>query len=149
MSYQVRKLDLTRTFSPALAGALIVGLAVAGVGFKMEDIRIVGAGAVIYGIAMLLTAKPVVSVVLAILGFAGGLISFFLMPNADAAGMPGATRLLAVLLFDFLYTILMATLLLVAAGLYNIFVQAGGMEGFSMELGEPETPAQEREEAQA
>ena len=143
MTYQLRRLDLLRSGAPVLIGLAVVGLAVGLVGFKIQKLLVMGIGAFVYALAIILLAKPVVSVLLALLGLGGGILTFFLLPNPEMMGQPVTTRLLATILFSVLYLALMETLLLIGAFIYNMLVQTLGLTGVHLELAAEEAPAEE------
>ena len=143
MSYQLKRLDLLRSGSPVLVGVAVAGLVLALIGVKIAKLPVMGLGGVLYSIAILLMAKPVLSVMLGILGVAGGVLTFFVMPNPEMAVTPVTTRLLATTLFSVLYLALMDTLLLIGAFLYNLLVQTVGLGGIRLEIAEEAAPGEE------
>ena len=82
-------------------------------------------------IGVCVATRPAVSGVLAALGFFGGLFTFVLFPNPQAAGSTVPWRLVSTLFFAAMYMGLMDALILVVAALYNFFsttMKLGGIE---------------------
>ncbi len=74
--------------------------------------------------------------VLFFLGLIGGVVTFVVLPNAQADPMSGVERIMASGLFGLLYMFLMLALCVVVAFLYNLFTQTIGMKGIKLELDE-------------
>ncbi|MBI4055906.1 MAG: hypothetical protein HY402_07245 [Elusimicrobia bacterium] len=81
----------------------------------------------------------VVPAVLFFLGLFGGIVTFFLVPNPQLGGLGPSVRLMATGLFALLYMALMNALLVVAAFLYNLFVNSIGLRGIRVEMESEET----------
>jgi len=68
------------------------------------------------------------------MGILGGLLTFIILPNPQLDPMSGSARIMATGLFALLYMLLMLALMVVIAFLYNIFTQAMGMRGVTIEM---------------
>jgi len=136
MSYQLRRFDLLRSSHPGFIGLAVAGLAVALVGVKMKSLAVMGVGGFLYTIAVCALQKPVLTVMLGILGAGGGVITFFAMPGQEMQGATFSQRLIALVLFIVLYLDLMGTLLMLGAYLYNLLVQTVGLGGIKIEIAE-------------
>ena len=135
MSYRVKRIDPYGSKNPILSVVAVVGVAAALALMTREGSIIPAAVAgAVGGIAMMLCVAPAISAMLATLGFAGGLVQFFIVPNAQNATMTVPYKLLSTLLFTLFYAVLMDGVVLLVSVLYNLFAGGAGLGGLSFEL---------------
>lgn len=134
MSYRVKRIDIFWHNHPMIPTGVAIGTLLGVMGFVTNKPVLQIAGGAVAAIAILAAARPLISAVLATLGVLGGLVTFVLVPNLQAAGMSLGLKLLSSLLFALFYMVLMDALVLVLAVLYNLFGSVMGMPGISLEL---------------
>ncbi|MBI5210340.1 MAG: hypothetical protein HY927_10250 [Elusimicrobia bacterium] len=134
MTYQLKRIDPYWKSNPLIVIGVVIGVACALVGAKMQAVPFSILGGVVAGVAVLLATRPAVSAILVSLGLVGGFITFVLLPNQQAATMSLVQKLLSTVLFGVFYMVLMDALVLVLVVLYNFFTSAVGLGGLSLEL---------------
>ena len=139
MNYQVKRLDFTWLLNTGTMVGVVIGMIVSLVGYRSNNLLLMGAGGVVFGGAIVAITRPVLSGLLAILGLFGGLLTFFLVPNPEVVNMPLGTRMMAAILFTALYTVLMDTLLVVGSLLYNVLTRTVGLQGIVLEVSTEES----------
>ena len=139
MNYQVKRLDFTWLLNTGTMVGVVIGMVVSLVGYRSNNLLLMGAGGVVFGGAIVAITRPVLSGLLAILGLFGGLLTFFLVPNPEVVNMPLGTRMMAAILFTALYTVLMDTLLVVGSLLYNVLTRTVGLQGIVLEVSTEES----------
>ncbi|OGR84692.1 MAG: hypothetical protein A3J74_06045 [Elusimicrobia bacterium RIFCSPHIGHO2_02_FULL_57_9] len=143
MAYRLKRLDPFWYTHPMIPTAVAIGGILGFIGFYAQKPIIAGLGALIAGGALLAAAKPVISALLGTLGLFGGVVTFVLVPNINAAGMGLGMRFVSTILFALFYMVLMDALVLVIAVLYNFFSGVLGLGGVGLEFEgvEEEEPA--------
>lgn len=136
MSYQLRRIDPFWHTHPMIPTGVAIGAICGAIGFATQKPIVAGFGGVVAAIAILAAARPVISALLASLGLFGGLVTFVIVPNVNAATMSMPMRLAAALLFALFYMVLMDGLVLVVSVLYNLFAGTVGFGGIRLELAE-------------
>ena len=99
MSYRIRRIDPFWIAHPAVIAVILIGLILGLIGYQKAQTLLlaVGGGAMLIGVCV--ATRPAVSGVLAALGFFGGLFTFVLFPNPQAAGSTVPWRLVSTLFF--------------------------------------------------
>ncbi len=143
MTYHMRRINPYWHAHPMIPTGVAIGVILAVMGIKSGNNLFAILGGVAAGIALLAATRPAVSAVLATLGIFGGLVTFILMPNPQAAVMSFGTKLLSVGLFAVFYMVLMDALVLVIAVLYNLFSETLGLGGVRLDLESEEQSAEE------
>lgn len=136
MSYQLKRIDPFWHTHPMIPTGVAIGGICAAIGFFTQKPIVAGFGGVVAAAAILAAARPVISALLATLGLFGGVVTFVLVPNVNAATMSMPMRLAAALLFALFYMVLMDGLVLVVSVLYNLFAGTIGMGGVRLDLAE-------------
>ena len=134
MSYQVKRINPYWHTHPMIPTAVAIGGICALVGYKTQNHIIALLGGVIAAGSILAAARPVLSAMLAALGFFGGIVQFLVVPSLEIVQMTIPMRVLSAVLFGVFYMVLMDALVLVVAVLYNLFAGAVGFRGLSVEL---------------
>lgn len=143
MAYRLKRIDPFWHTHPMIPTAVAIGGILGFVGFYLQKPMIAGLGALVAGGAIIAAARLVISALLGALGLFGGLVTFVLVPNLNAAGMSLWMRLVSTALFAIFYMVLMDALVLVIAVLYNFFSGVLGLGGLGLEFEavEEEEPA--------
>src|SRR5438105_211805 len=134
MSYQLRRINPFWLTHPMVPTAVAIGGILGLIGFATAKPWLALVGGVVAGIGILLGTKPAVSALLGTLGLFGGLVTFVVVPNANALTMSIVMRLVSALLFGAFYMVLMDALVLVVSVLYNFFAGALGLGGVTLEF---------------
>lgn len=134
MSYQLKRINPYWHTHPMIPTAVAIGGICALVGYKTQNHVIALLGGLVAAGAILAAARPVISAMLAALGFFGGIVQFLVVMNLEVSQMTVPMRLLSAFLFGVFYMVLMDALVLVVAVLYNLFAGTVGFSGLTLEL---------------
>ena len=134
MSYRVKRIDPFWINNLALAAVAAVAAVAALALINRDMVPAAIASAVVFGVAVVLMTKPVISAILGTVGLAGGLMTFVFVPSAQNASLAFPMRLLSTLLFTLFYMALMDLVVLVVSVLYNIYTGVFGLGGVSLDL---------------
>lgn len=115
---------------PGLGAAAVAGGLVAFAGLERGNLVLAGAGGAVFGVSVLLAAKPSVSAVFAVFGLVGGAASFLLSARP---GVSPLLRLLSTAAYGLLYTVILDAMVLGAAVLYDFFTAKVGLAPVGVE----------------
>ena len=136
MSYQLKRINPFWHMHPMIPTGVAIGAILGAIGWATTKGFLMGAGAIVAGLAILVATRPAVSALFITLGLLGGIIRFAVQPDINAATLSPLLRWSAALAFGLFYMVLMDALVLVVSVLYNIFAGVVGLSGLRFELEE-------------
>ncbi len=134
MAYQLKRVDPFWHTHPMIPTAVVIGGILGFIGYARQSMPIAVVGGAVAALALFFAARPSVSLVLATVGFLGGLVQYVVAPGLNASTLTLLEKIFSIAFYTVFYAALMDAVVLVLAVLYNFYAGAVGFGGIRVEL---------------
>lgn len=134
MSYVVKRLNPFWITHPIVPTLVAIGGILGVIGYQRQMTPVWVIGAAVTAVGIFLAARPAISLLLATVGFIGGLVQFVVAPALNASTYTALEKAMSISFYTVFYAVLMDAVILVVSVLYNFYAGAIGFGGLRVEL---------------